>query len=48
VNGVGRGVGWVGERTRRLQTGMVGTYALTLFVGLVIVLGYFLITTLIK
>ncbi len=29
VNGVGRGVGWVGERTRRLQTGLVGTYALT-------------------
>ena len=48
VNGVGRGVGWVGERTRRLQTGMVGTYALTLFVGLVIVLGYFLVTALIK
>jgi len=48
VNGVGRGVGWVGERTRRLQTGLVGTYALTLFVGLVIVLGYFLITTLVN
>ena len=48
VNGVGRSVGWVGERTRRLQTGLVGTYALTLFVGLVILLGYFLITALVK
>ena len=48
VNGVARSVGWVGERTRRLQTGLVGTYALTLFVGLVIVLGYFLITAMVK
>jgi NADH-quinone oxidoreductase subunit L len=46
VNGVARGAGWLGERTRRLQTGLVGTYALTLFVGLVIVLAYFLITSL--
>ncbi len=48
VNGVARGTGWIGERTRRLQTGLVGTYALTLFVGLVIVLGYFLVSALIK
>jgi NADH-quinone oxidoreductase subunit L len=48
VNGVARGAGWLGERTRRLQTGLVGTYALTLFVGLVIVLGYFLIASLVK
>ncbi len=48
VNGIARGVGRIGEATRRWQTGLVGTYALTLFVGLVIVLGYFLITSLIK
>jgi NADH-quinone oxidoreductase subunit L len=48
VNGVARGAGWLGERTRRLQTGLVGTYALTMFVGLVIVLGYFLISSLVK
>jgi NADH-quinone oxidoreductase subunit L len=48
VNGVARGAGWLGERTRRLQTGLVGTYALTLFVGLVIVLGYFLVSSLLK
>jgi NADH-quinone oxidoreductase subunit L len=48
VNGVARGTGWIGERTRRLQTGLVGTYALTLFVGLVIVLGYFLVMALIQ
>ncbi len=48
VNGVARGVGWLGERTRRLQTGLVGVYALTMFVGLVIVLGYFLITSLVN
>jgi NADH-quinone oxidoreductase subunit L len=48
VNGVARGAGWLGERTRRLQTGLVGTYALTLFVGLVIVLAYFLVSSLLK
>jgi NADH-quinone oxidoreductase subunit L len=48
VNGIARGAGWLGERTRRLQTGLVGTYALTLFVGLVIVLAYFLITAVLR
>ena len=48
VNGVARGAGWLGERTRRLQTGLVGTYALTLFVGLVIVLAYFLIASVLR
>ncbi|MFN2168134.1 MAG: NADH-quinone oxidoreductase subunit L, partial [Anaerolineae bacterium] len=46
VNGVARGFGWLGERTRRLQTGLVGTYALTLFIGLVAVLVYFLVASL--
>jgi NADH-quinone oxidoreductase subunit L len=48
VNGMARGVGWLGERTRRMQTGLVGAYALTLFVGLAIVLGYFLISSLVN
>ena len=48
VNGIARGTGAVGAWTARLQTGLVGTYALTLFVGLVVVLGYFLLTALLK
>ena len=48
VNGIGRGTGAIGAWTARLQTGLVGVYALTLFVGLVVVLGYFLITALLK
>jgi len=45
VNGVARGAGWLGERTRRVQTGLVGSYALTMFVGLVILLAYFLVSS---
>ena len=48
VNGIARGTGAVGAWTARLQTGLVGIYALSLFVGLVVVLGYFLITVLLK
>ncbi|MEZ4771285.1 MAG: NADH-quinone oxidoreductase subunit L [Caldilineales bacterium] len=48
VNGIGKGAGAVGAWTGRLQTGLVGICALTLFVGLVVVLGYFLITALLK
>ncbi|MER2600078.1 MAG: NADH-quinone oxidoreductase subunit L [Caldilineales bacterium] len=43
VNGVARASGWLGERTRRLQTGLVSVYALTLFVGMVLLFGYFLL-----
>jgi len=48
VNGVARGAGWLGERTRRVQTGLVGVYALTMFVGLVILLAYFLVSGVLK
>jgi NADH-quinone oxidoreductase subunit L len=42
VNGVALVTGWVGERVRRVQTGLVGTYAFTLFVGVVLLVAYFL------
>ncbi len=42
VNGVAQGTGWIGDRVRRLQTGWVGTYALTLFTGVVLLVLYFL------
>jgi NADH-quinone oxidoreductase subunit L len=38
VNGVGGGFGWVGVQVRRLQTGMVGLYALSIMVGAVALL----------
>ena len=46
VNGVARGVGWLGGQTRRLQNGLVGTYALTFLVGVVLVIGYFIVVRL--
>jgi NADH-quinone oxidoreductase subunit L len=46
VNGVAGGFGVLGQWTRRLQTGLVGTYALTLFIGVVVVLVYVLISSL--
>ena len=48
VNGVARATGWLGERMRRLQTGLVSVYALTLFVGLVLLFGYFFILRLVN
>jgi len=33
VNGIGELVGWIGGRTRRLQTGNVQTYALAMLFG---------------
>lgn len=42
VNGVGRTVAASGAWLRRLQTGFVRNYALAIFLGAVIVLGYFL------
>ncbi|MCS6845569.1 MAG: NADH-quinone oxidoreductase subunit L [Caldilineales bacterium] len=47
VNGLARAFGWLGSRTSRLETGLVSLYALSLFVGLVVVLGYFLATAII-
>jgi len=42
VNGVAWVTGWIGERVRRVQSGLVGTYAFTLFVGVVALMAYFL------
>jgi NADH-quinone oxidoreductase subunit L len=42
VNGVGRTVAASGAWLRRLQTGFVRNYALSIFLGAVIVLGYFI------
>jgi NADH-quinone oxidoreductase subunit L len=42
VNGVGETVSGGGEMLRRLQTGSVRTYAASLFLGVVAILGYYL------
>jgi NADH-quinone oxidoreductase subunit L len=42
VNGVGDIVGGASDILRRLQTGSVRAYAASLFVGVVLVLGYYL------
>jgi NADH-quinone oxidoreductase subunit L len=44
VNGVGEVVGWGGELLRRAQTGSVRVYAAFLFLGVVLILGYYLWT----
>jgi NADH-quinone oxidoreductase subunit L len=43
VNGVGEIVGGSSELLRRLQTGSVRAYAASLFVGVVVILGYYLL-----
>ncbi len=43
VNGVARAMGWAGHQVRRVQTGRVGTYAFTLFVGVVLLVLYFVV-----
>ncbi len=43
VNGVAALTGWVGQQLRRVQTGRVGTYAFTLFVGVVVLVVYFVV-----
>ena len=42
VNGAGETVGGMSELLRRLQTGSVRSYAASLFVGVVLILGYYL------
>ena len=42
VNGVGDTVGSLSERLRRVQSGSVRTYAASLFLGVVMILGYYL------
>ncbi len=46
VNGVASLTGWVGQQVRRVQTGRVGTYAFTLFVGVVVLVVYFVVMAL--
>ncbi len=48
VNGIARSFGWLGGKAGQLQTGLVSTYALSLFVGLVLVLGYFVVMTILR
>jgi len=44
IDGIANGLGWLAKRLaaamRRLQTGFVRNYALAVFFGLVIILGY--------
>ena len=42
VNGVGQTVAGASDRVRRLQTGSVRAYAASLFLGVVLILGYYL------
>jgi NADH-quinone oxidoreductase subunit L len=42
VNGVGESVVGLSERLRRVQSGSVRTYAASLFLGVVAILGYYL------
>ena len=42
VNGVGGVVAGASDRLRRLQSGSVRTYAASVFVGVVVILGYYL------
>ena len=42
VNGVGETVGSASERLRRVQSGSVRTYAASVFLGVVLILGYYL------
>ena len=43
VNGIGTGIAASSQRLRRLQTGMVANYALQIAIGMVILLGAFLL-----
>ncbi|MCU0503237.1 MAG: NADH-quinone oxidoreductase subunit L [Anaerolineae bacterium] len=43
VNGLAAATGWVGSQARRLQTGMVGIYALSILLGAVALLAWFAI-----
>ncbi|MCC7352834.1 MAG: NADH-quinone oxidoreductase subunit L [Anaerolineae bacterium] len=43
VNGLAAAIGVSGEQVRRAQTGLVGNYALSLLVGAVALVGYFLL-----
>jgi NADH-quinone oxidoreductase subunit L len=42
VNGIAESVGGISERLRRIQSGSVRAYATSLFLGVVLILGYYL------
>ena len=42
VNGAGRAIAGASEVMRRVQTGSVRAYAASLFLGVVLILGYYL------
>jgi NADH:ubiquinone oxidoreductase subunit 5 (subunit L)/multisubunit Na+/H+ antiporter MnhA subunit len=44
-NSLAGATSWVAQRLRKLQSGYVRNYALSVFVGVVLILGYFIITT---
>jgi hypothetical protein len=41
VNGIAAFFGWGDQTTRKVQTGSVRNYALSILLGVVIVVGYF-------
>jgi len=43
VNGLAQVVNLTGEGVRRLQTGLVRNYALAMFVGVVVIVAYFFV-----
>jgi NADH-quinone oxidoreductase subunit L len=43
ANGLGRLIGWSAAQLRKLQTGYVRNYALSLFVGALLILSYILV-----
>jgi NADH-quinone oxidoreductase subunit L len=45
VNGTGNGIAYLGEQSRRLQSGYVASYALSILIGVVGVIIYFLVAT---
>jgi hypothetical protein len=45
VNGTANGIAYLGEQSRRLQSGYVASYALSILIGVVGVIIYFLVAT---
>ena len=43
VNGVAMVTGWIGAQARRLQSGLIGLYALSILFGVVALLVYFVV-----
>ena len=43
VNGIAAFFGWSGQTTRKVQTGSVRNYALSILLGVVVLVGYFVL-----